>query len=71
MGSACLLGSGKAKEKIVAFSNGIGVKVSPNEIGQKLESCLPWYDALCLTGAGMQLSGDIVLDNDLFKKKAT
>jgi len=53
MGTACLLASGKAKELVTTFTNGIELKVNPLEIGQKLESCLPWFDALCLTGAGM------------------
>lgn len=53
MGAACLLASGKAKEKVVEFTNGISIKVSPDELGTKLQSCLPWYDALCLVGAGM------------------
>lgn len=34
-----------------------------------MESCLPWYDALCLTGVGSAVSVDLVLDNSLVKEK--
>lgn len=67
MGAACLLASGKANSKITKFSNGISIKVEPESLGKLLESCLPWYDVLCLTGAGLSISKDIVLDDSTFK----
>lgn len=41
-----------------------------DEIKTYLESCLPWFDALCLTGSGISISQDVVLTDDLFRKNA-
>ena len=56
MGAACLLASGKASSKITKFSNGISILVEPESLGAQLEKCLPWYDVICLTGAGISIS---------------
>lgn len=70
MGSICLLASGLAQENTSTVSGGLDVLSNTTEVGTELNACLPWYDALCLTGTGISISEDLELTDDTFKKNA-
>lgn len=70
MGAICVTSSAFGTDMTSANTNGIFLLTHLTEVGTKLELCLPWYDALCLTGAGISISEDISLDDSIFKKNS-
>lgn len=51
MAAACILASAKGTTNSSLFDSGATLKVKDN-VATLLDKCLPWYDALCLTGTG-------------------
>lgn len=68
MGTICLAASGSASTFSQSYNNGLQFNGQFNEVGNKLELCLPWFDALCLTGTGISISHNFTLDDSTFKK---
>lgn len=70
MGAACVAASGKATTLTTSGTNNLTVLVT-DEVKAQLDMCLPWFDALCLVGAGVSISQEVVLTDALFRKNAT
>ena len=70
MGTLCHLVSGNGSANTSTSSGGITVTVVKEKVGKSLDSCLGWYDGLCLTGTGQSISEALVLDDAAFKKNS-
>lgn len=70
MGTICLISSGRAATFTEMQDLFFVLQVYLPEVGPALEECLPWYDALCLTGTGNSISQDISLNDQIFKKNS-
>lgn len=69
MGAACLAASAKGTNHSTSGSGNIVFLVT-DELKDSLDKCLPWFDALCLIGAGVSISQEVVLTDSLFRKNA-
>lgn len=69
MGALCVMSSNKATTSSTPITGGISINAN-QAVYKKLTDCLSTYDVLCLVTTGQSISEDLVLDNDLFKKKS-
>lgn len=68
LGTECLLTSSGAQQKTVSTATDITVKVKPSVVGPLLETCLPFYDAVCILTTGISLTSTIDFSSNILTK---